>query len=91
MLKKGFASDNNSGVHPEVLEAMAGVNLGHTVAYGDDVYTSAAVDAFRRVFGEDVEVFFVFTGTGANVLSLHALTRLLPGGGLRRDRPYPRG
>jgi threonine aldolase len=79
VLKKGFASDNNSGVHPEVLEAMAAVNRGHTVAYGDDVYTSAAVEAFRRVFGEDVEVYFVFTGTGANVLSLHTLTRSYEG------------
>ncbi len=73
--KKGFASDNNSGVHPEVLKAMADVNCGHTVAYGDDVYTEAAERAFRDVFGEEVEVHFVFTGTGANVLSLQALTR----------------
>jgi len=74
-VKKGFASDNNSGVHPEVLEAMADVNRGHTVAYGDDAYTEAARETFRQVFGEDIDVFFVFTGTGANVLSLQALTR----------------
>ncbi len=74
-IKKGFASDNNSGVHPEVLKAMADVNRGHTVAYGDDVYTEAAKRAFRDVFGEEVETYFVFTGTGANVLCLEALTR----------------
>ncbi|MFO7785556.1 MAG: threonine aldolase family protein [Thermodesulfobacteriota bacterium] len=73
-MKKGFASDNNSGVHPEVLKALADVNAGHTVAYGDDVYTEAAQRAFRKVFGEEVEAHFVFTGTGANVLSLQALT-----------------
>lgn len=73
-IRKSFASDNNSGVHPEVLKAMADVNRGHTVAYGDDVYTEAAQRAFRELFGEEVEVHFVFTGTGANVLSLQALT-----------------
>ena len=73
--RKGFASDNNSGVHPEVLEAMARVNRGHTVAYGDDVFTEAARGLFREQFGEQVETYFVFTGTGANVLSLQALAR----------------
>lgn len=73
-MSKSFASDNSSGVHPEVLEAMARVNAGHAVAYGDDAYSEAARQKFQEVFGKDVEVFFVFTGTGANVLSLQALT-----------------
>lgn len=74
-IRRGFASDNNSGVHPEVLKAMAEANRGHTVAYGDDPFTRKAEQAFQRVFGEPVEVFLVFSGTGANVLSLQALTR----------------
>lgn len=74
-MSKGFASDNSSGVHPEVLEAMARVNADHAVAYGDDVFSEAARKKFQEVFGEDIDVFFVFTGTGANVLSLQALTR----------------
>lgn len=73
-IRKGFASDNNSGVHPEVLKAMEKVNKGHTVAYGDDVYTGAAQKVFREVFGEESVTHFVFTGTGANVLSLQTLT-----------------
>ncbi len=72
--KRGFASDNNSGVHPSVLEAMASVNDGHVVAYGDDPYTAAAIEKIRKEFGEDIEVFFVFTGTAANVLGLKAAT-----------------
>jgi threonine aldolase len=71
---RGFASDNNSGVHPEVLEAMAKVNSGHTIAYGDDPYTASARKVFKEVFGEGIEVYFVFTGTGANVLGLKTLT-----------------
>jgi len=73
--KRGFASDNNAGVHPRVLDAMRTANHGHAVAYGDDVYTEAAVRLFRERFGEGAEVFFVFGGTGANVAALSAVTR----------------
>lgn len=72
---RGFASDNNAGVHPEVLEAIGRANQGHVVGYGDDPYTESAVRRVREEFGQDVEVFFVFNGTAANVLSLQALTR----------------
>jgi threonine aldolase len=72
---RGFASDNNAGVHPEILEGVARVNQGHVVAYGDDDYTRSAVRKFEEHFGPDIAVFFTFNGTGANVLSLQALTR----------------
>jgi len=72
---RSFASDNNAGVHPEILEAIARVNQGHVIAYGDDPYTGSAVKKFEEHFGPDIAVFFTFNGTGANVLSLHALTR----------------
>lgn len=71
---RSFASDNNAGVHPHVLKAIAEANQGHVVGYGDDPYTEAAVRQFHRHFGEDVAVFFVFNGTAANCLSLTALT-----------------
>jgi threonine aldolase len=71
---RSFASDNNAGVHPEVLEALAAANTGHTVGYGDDDYTDRARAKFREHFG-DVDVFFVFNGTAANVLSLQSATR----------------
>jgi len=72
---RSFASDNNAGVHPEILKAIARVNEGHVVGYGADPYTASAVSKFREHFGPDAEVFFVFNGTGANVLSLQSLTR----------------
>ena len=71
---RGFASDNNSGVHPEVLEAIAAANEGHVVAYGDDDYTARARERFRENFGDSAEAFPVFNGTGANVTSIDALT-----------------
>ncbi len=72
---RNFASDNNAGAHPEIIEAIAGANLGHVVAYGDDAYTRSAIAKFEEHFGPDIAVFFTFNGTGANVLSLQALTR----------------
>ena len=72
---RSFASDNNATVHPEVLEAIRRANYGHVVGYGDDPHTESAVGTFRKQFGSDVAVFFVFNGTAANVLSLQALTR----------------
>jgi len=69
-----FASDNNSGVHPKIMEAILKANEGHVVAYGDDPYTKSALKKIQDVFGKDTEVFFVYNGTGANVVSLQALT-----------------
>src|SRR5947209_17148925 len=73
--KRGFASDNNAGVHARVLDAVRSANQGHTLAYGDDIYTETAVKKFREQFGEGVEVFFVFGGTGANVSGLASVAR----------------
>ena len=71
---RSFASDNNAGVHPTIMEAIANANDGHVIAYGDDPYTARAVKKFREHFGKDTEVYFVFGGTGANVLGLKAAT-----------------
>lgn len=71
---RGFASDNNSGAHPDVLAAIAAANDGHAVAYGDDDFTAATRERFRRHFGEQAEPFLVFNGTGANVAAVDALT-----------------
>lgn len=73
--RRSFASDNNAGVHPEIVEAIRAVNDGHVIAYGDDDITAATVKLFKKHFGKDVEVYFVFGGTGANVLGLKAITR----------------
>ncbi len=74
-MKKGFASDNNSGVHPRILKAMENANKGHVVGYGDDPFTLRAINLFKQKFGQETEVFFVFNGTGANVLGLSTVTQ----------------
>ncbi|MFV3075396.1 threonine aldolase family protein [Niveispirillum fermenti] len=68
-----FASDNYAGICPQAWAAMEAANQGHVPAYGDDVWTDRAADAFRTLFGIDCEVFFAFNGTAANSLALAAL------------------
>jgi threonine aldolase len=75
MNKRGFASDNNAGVHPDILRALDRVNEGHVIAYGDDPYTVRTISRMKQIFGEDSDVFFVFTGTAANVLGLSAIAQ----------------
>ena len=70
---RGFASDNYSGVHPEVLAALAAANEGHQVSYGEDAYTARLQELMEKHFGPGIECFPVFNGTGANVLSLQSL------------------
>lgn len=72
---RGFASDNNAAVHPDVMQALMDCNTGHAVGYGDDVYTKQAQQLFKHVFGADSETFFMYNGTGANVVAIQALTR----------------
>ena len=48
---RGFASDNRSGVHPEVMEAIVRANEGHAASYGEDGWTHRAEDLFREHFG----------------------------------------
>jgi threonine aldolase len=72
---RGFASDNNAGVHPDILRELAEVNQGHAIGYGADKYSEEAIGLFRNHFGAGTDVFFVFTGTAANVLGITAVTR----------------
>ncbi len=72
-VNRSFASDNNSGIHPEILTAISDANVNHALGYGEDDITEQAVARFRELFGQNTDVFFVFNGTGANVLSLLSL------------------
>jgi threonine aldolase len=73
--EKSFASDNNAPVHESVFRAMLEANQGDAVAYGDDIHTLEAEQLFKEHFGNDVSVYFVFNGTGANVSAVSHLTR----------------
>lgn len=72
---KSFASDNYAGIHPQILAAIADVNTGHAIAYGEDDTTSALGIRMKEYFGDHAQVFPVFNGTGANVVALQAMTK----------------
>jgi len=68
-----FASDNYAGVHPVIMEALLRANAGHASSYGADEFTQRAIARFKEQLGDDIEVFFAYNGTGANVLGLGAM------------------
>jgi threonine aldolase len=72
MGQRGFASDNNSGIHPQILRAIESSNMDHAIGYGDDQWTNHAIDLFKNEFGSEIDVFFMLTGTGANILSIQS-------------------
>jgi threonine aldolase len=73
--KISFGSDNCSGVCPEIMDYLNEINIGHVSGYGEDKYTERATHLFKEEFGSNIAVFFVYNGTGANTLSMAALTR----------------
>ncbi len=74
-MKRGFGSDNHAGIHPQILASLSAANIEHAPAYGTDEWTDQAIEAFRREFGREAQVFFLFNGTAANVTALRVLAK----------------
>lgn len=70
---KSFASDNYSGIHPDIFQAIQDSNKEHQVSYGDDEITKRTNLLFEKEFGE-VLVLYTFNGTGANITCLKCCT-----------------
>ena len=73
-MSKSFASDNWAAACPQVMEALVKANIEYATAYGDDIFTQKAVQEFRKLFGQQVEVYFVYNGTAANILALTSVS-----------------
>ncbi|MGH8336961.1 MAG: threonine aldolase family protein [Gammaproteobacteria bacterium] len=67
-----FFSDNAAPVHPRVMQAIADANQIDT-AYDGDRWSQQLDMRFSDVFGQDVAVLWVATGTAANSLALASL------------------
>ncbi|MBV9403093.1 MAG: threonine aldolase [Candidatus Eremiobacteraeota bacterium] len=72
---RSLVSDNAAPIHPSILQAIVEANEGHAIAYGEDPWTHRAVDAFRKVFGVETDVYLTYNGTGANVMALASVLR----------------
>lgn len=68
-----FGSDNQSGISPVVLDAIIAANNGFAHGYGEDAWTQKARDMLKIVFENDLEAYFVLTGTAANSLAVSCL------------------
>jgi threonine aldolase len=56
------------------MQAIAEANINHSIAYGDDDWTKKAATIVRDLLGGTADPYFVFNGTGANVIGLQACT-----------------
>jgi len=72
---RSFASDNNSGVHPLIMESLINANQNHAIGYGDDQWTREAINKVKETFDIPYEPSFVFNGTGSNAIALQLITR----------------
>lgn len=72
---KGFGSDNHSGVHPELMNAIQRANVEHAPSYGTDDHSEAAMQSFKKLFGQQTKTYFVFNGTACNVLALKSVMK----------------
>ncbi|NHO32145.1 threonine aldolase family protein [Acetobacter fallax] len=73
-IRRNFASDNVAPVCPEILAALGAANVGAVPSYGADPWTERLGVRVSEVFGTEVRVFPVSTGTACNSLALSALT-----------------
>ncbi|NLB42422.1 MAG: low specificity L-threonine aldolase [Clostridiales bacterium] len=71
--RRSFASDNNAIVHPKIMEALNKVNTGHCLSYGEDNHTEKAIEKFKEVLGQEIDVYLVYNGTAANVTGLASM------------------
>lgn len=70
-----FGSDNVTGAHPKVMDALSRAAEGPAIPYGGDAWTERVQERLRAVFDKpDLLAFPVATGTAANSLALACVT-----------------
>lgn len=72
---KSFASDNYSGICPEIIQAIHLANQTHASSYGEDPFTQQALAILKKNFDDNIAAYFVYNGTAANTLALKAITQ----------------
>ena len=73
-MTKSFGSDNHAGAHQAVLRMLSAVNAGDAHGYGEDPWTRQVSQDLCTRFGA-ADAYFVFNGTGANIVGLSLLLR----------------
>jgi threonine aldolase len=73
--RQEFASDNIAPICPEAWAALQEANENYAPSYGEDRWTARVCDRIREIFEIDCDVYFIFTGTAANALSIAQLCK----------------
>ena len=73
--RHGFASDNVAPICSEAWAELQEANVHYAPSYGEDSWTARVCNRVREIFETDCDVYFVFTGTAANALSLAQLCK----------------
>jgi threonine aldolase len=74
-----FGSDNSSGVHPSIIEALVQASVGTAPAYGADALTKRVESRLASLFECEVVALLLSTGTAANCVGLATLTSSFSG------------
>jgi threonine aldolase len=69
-VSRNFKSDNVTPVCDAIMAAINDANVGSAASYGADEFTERLQAVAREVFGIEVAIFPVTTGTAANALAL---------------------
>ena len=90
-MSRNFKSDNVTPACDAIMAAVNAANRGSVPSYGGDEFTQKLQTVASEVFGTEVAIFPVTTGTAANALALsqyHAALRrgVLPRSGAHRHR-----
>jgi threonine aldolase len=73
--RKDFSSDNIAGIDPVILAHIGVANTGTVHSYGADAHTDALQEQMNQLFGREVTVLPVSTGTAANAIALATLAK----------------
>ncbi len=70
-----LASDNWTPAHPAIMHSINEANENYAPSYGSDPWTEEAQKLIQEAFKAKCKVFFLPTGTGANILGLKLACR----------------
>jgi threonine aldolase len=73
-MQTNFRSDNEAGVAPAIMDALAEANQGTAHAYAEDPWSEQLDAHFSSLFGTETTVIPVSTGTVANSIALSCVT-----------------
>jgi len=76
MNKYSFLDDYSEGCHPLIMQALSRTNLVQQTSYGNDEYSQQAKTLIRqRLHSPEADVYFVSTGTQANLIVISSMLR----------------